>query len=229
MAVPAVTPIAANDDNAGAAPAPVVGDPMEIDHDEEQHVLEDEEDDSLCIPITSSAKAVAQGLFVEVFADELAQTPSTTIVQVLRDEKADVSLWADAALVYMQRKCPRDSLSVIEEANQVYTDDKNKKVRLLAANGIAHLAVQQRNQAGAGAGTPTNRAICDVTTECCVFFFCRVSFFLMKLRCSSCLPAQAPRRSGQAGSWGARPQPEPSGRTPTASSRRRARLTRSSP
>jgi hypothetical protein len=150
MAIPAVTPIAANGDNAGAAPAPVVG-------EVEQHGLEEEEDDSLCIPITSSAKAVEKGLFVEVFADELAQTPSTTIVQVLRDEKADVSLWADAALVYMQRKCPRDSLSVIEEANQVYTDDKNKKVRLLAANGIAHLAVQQRNQAGAG--TTTNRAM----------------------------------------------------------------------
>ena len=140
--------------DAGAAPVPVpvpVEDMMEIDDANNEEIPEEES--SLCIPITSSAKAVEEGLFVEVFADELAQTPATTIVQVLRDEKADVSLWADAALVYMQRKCARESLTIIEEANQVYTDDKDKKVRLLAANGIAHLAVQQRNsQAGAGTG-----------------------------------------------------------------------------
>lgn len=223
-----------------SVPAPVpVEDMMEVDHDMDamnEEAMPDEEE-SLCIPITSSAKAVEQGLFVEVFADELAQTPSSTLSGVLRDEKSDVGLWADAALVYMQRKSPRDSLALLDEANQLYTDDKGKKVRVLAANGIAHLAVQQRNQAS-GAGTGI--FVCSFAFF--GFFFFAVLYGETKASCMLLdrfvflrnlpllLLVQAPRRSGPAGSRGAAPEgPGPSGRTPTVSSRRRARSTRSSP
>jgi hypothetical protein len=232
-------PITANDAGA-AAPVPVpVEDMMEVDregdatNEEMVMMMPEEEEESLCIPITSSATAVEQGLFVEVFADELAQTPSTTIAQVLRDEKADVALWADAALVYMQRKSPRDSLAIIDEANQLYTNDKGKKVRVLAANGIAHLAVQQRNQQQAGAGA-SEGAFCyvllhfDVPREPMVHMLSVRSSVSRLLFPTIFVLGQAPRRSGAAPpGWAA--GPEPSGRTPTASSRRRARSTRSSP
>jgi hypothetical protein len=128
---------------------------MEDSQDHHHRVVVEEElegERSLCVPITSSSKAVERGLFVEIFPDELAQTPASTLMQVLRDEKADVRLWADAALLYMQQKNAKDSLAILEEANQLYTDEKEKKVRVLAAAGIAHLAATAAQHQGGPAG-----------------------------------------------------------------------------
>jgi hypothetical protein len=164
MTVPAATPDSSVVEDAHddlLPPAPRAG-----DDEEEEGETHRWSSPSLCIPVTSSAKAVEGGLFVEIFPDELAGTPASTLAQVLRDERADVGLWSDAALMYMRQNGgggagggkgggARESLSLLEEANQLYTDDKEKKVRVLAATGIAHLAAAAaQHQGGGGGGGP---------------------------------------------------------------------------
>lgn len=98
---------------------------------------------SLIIPISNSE------LFVEIFPEEMGETPVSTLMQVLKDENADVDVWRDASLLYMQQTHARESLTLLEEACSMAVTDKDKRVRVLAATGIAHLAVDQ-HQSGPG-------------------------------------------------------------------------------
>jgi RNA polymerase-associated protein CTR9 len=92
------------------------------------------EEESLIIPIQSK-----DGLFIEMFPDEVAQTSVAVLKQVLRDEAASGDLWAASALFYSQNKQAADALAVLEDACELETNDKQERVRLLAACGIAHL------------------------------------------------------------------------------------------
>lgn len=118
-----------------AAPAP---NPVEPDA-----VVRDDEDEDvltpLIIPITSSP---SDGLFIEIFPEEIPSTSSSTLIQVLKDEKAESSVWADASLQYMQQRHPRESLAILEEACELPNLDKAQRVRILASTGIAHLSAQ---------------------------------------------------------------------------------------
>lgn len=101
---------------------------------------------SLIIPITSLSD---KSLFIEIFPEEIKETNVTILMKVLQDEQADKSVWADAALLYMQRNLARESLTILEQAcnlEEVIPDGSQKdaaKIRILAATGIAHLAVEQ--------------------------------------------------------------------------------------
>jgi RNA polymerase-associated protein CTR9 len=103
---------------------------------------------SLIIPISSSS-ANDDNLFIEIFPEEMADTPAPTLLQVLKDENADLNVWADAGLQYMQQKLSRQSLTILEEACDLPVSDKNQRVRILAATGIAHLAASATT-AGSG-------------------------------------------------------------------------------
>ncbi|GAX09979.1 RNA polymerase-associated protein CTR9 [Fistulifera solaris] len=92
------------------------------------------EEETLIIPIK-----IKDGLFIEMFPDEVAQTSAAVLKQVLRDEAASGDLWAASALFYSQNKQAADALAVLEEACELETNDKQERVRLLAACGIAHL------------------------------------------------------------------------------------------
>lgn len=87
---------------------------------------------SLIISITSGE--AGKSLFVEIFPEELKDVPVATLLKVLQAEQADVDVWVNAAVMYMQGKCKRDSLTLLQAA-----EDK-KDVLVLAATGIAHLA-----------------------------------------------------------------------------------------
>lgn len=97
-------------------------------------------DASLIIPIQNSQ------LFVEIFAEEIAETPVTTILQVLQDENSTVDTFADASLLYMQTKHARESLTLLEEAcakltlPECDTLPSATRARILSAAGIAQLA-----------------------------------------------------------------------------------------
>jgi RNA polymerase-associated protein CTR9 len=101
---------------------------------------------SLIIPIPSSSD-----LFIEIFPDELKEIPSSTLLQVLQDEQAPLSKWADVGLMYMQQALPGESSAILQAAcgkssysNSTMQMDKEEKatlVRLLASAGIAHLAI----------------------------------------------------------------------------------------
>ena len=73
-----------------------------------------------------------------MFPEEVAQTSAAVLKQVLRDEQASGDLWAESALFYSQNKQAADALAVLEEACELETN-KQERVRLLAACGIAHL------------------------------------------------------------------------------------------
>lgn len=108
---------------------------------EEELEQEEEEEDSLRIPIKSSNGD--NDLFIEIFPDEMSETPTSTLLQVLKDENADPTTWADAALLYMQQKQAREALTILEQACELpsVTASKSHHVRILAATGIAHLSV----------------------------------------------------------------------------------------
>lgn len=120
---------------------------MDIEDDGEG---ENMEAPSLIIPITSSVTN-QQGLFVEIFPEELNKLSVPTLIQVLRDEDADLGVWADASLMFMQQKHQRESLTLLEEACDLPIIDKNQRVRVLACTGIATLAAAQQNQMSGGA------------------------------------------------------------------------------
>jgi RNA polymerase-associated protein CTR9 len=96
------------------------------------------DEDSLIIPITSGSGGGggSEPLFIEIFPEELKDTPVTTLLRVLQSEcPNDLDVWADAALCYMQEKHTRESLALLEAAC-----DCDRNVRVLAATGIAVLA-----------------------------------------------------------------------------------------
>lgn len=110
---------------------------------------------SFHIPIRSSIQfpdndSLHHARFIEIFPEEMRDTPVSTLLQVLKDESAELSTWADAGWHYMVQKKNRESLTILEEAcdttaatttttpsNDV---DKTERVRILAATGIAHLS-----------------------------------------------------------------------------------------
>ena len=110
----------------------------------------EEEAPSLIIPISSTAATGDDALYVEIFPEEMAETPAPTLIQVLKDETADLNVWADAGLLYMKQSHSRDALTILEEACDMPVSDKNQRVRLLAATGIAHLAASATSAGGSG-------------------------------------------------------------------------------
>lgn len=115
------------------------------------------EESTLCIPITSSTSGDNK-LFIEIFPEELSSIPASRLIQVLKDEKVDLSVWAEVGLAYMRQKQARQSLMVLEEACDLIGEaDKEHKVLILAATGIAHLAAANL-ASGGGAGGMTSGA-----------------------------------------------------------------------
>ena len=111
---------------------------------EQQQVDEDELFPSLIIPVTSSNNS--SNLFIEIFPEELPDIASSTILQVLKDEGAQLNTWADAALLYMQQNQSRESSTILEAACDHPSSDKEQKVRILASAGIALLTQAQASQ-----------------------------------------------------------------------------------
>ena len=92
---------------------------------------------SLIIPITSSSQS--KNLFIEIFPEEISEIPSSTLLTVLKDEDADLDVWADAALMYMQHKQSRESSTILQAACDRPGGSRDQRVRILASAGIAHL------------------------------------------------------------------------------------------
>lgn len=99
--------------------------------------LEEEALPSIIIPVQSGSNP---DLFVEIFPEELKEIPSSTLLQVLQDEKASLDKWADVGLAYMQQALPGESSAILQAACNRDGADKATLVRLLASAGIAHLA-----------------------------------------------------------------------------------------
>jgi hypothetical protein len=99
---------------------------------------------SLIIPITSSL----DGLFIEIFPEEMPETQSSSLLQVLKDEEAPLSLWAGAALMYIQHhQHARDASAILQAGCKHPGGNREERVRLLASAGIAHL-MQAQQQSG---------------------------------------------------------------------------------
>jgi tetratricopeptide (TPR) repeat protein len=98
---------------------------------------------SLIIPVTSSNQT---DLFVEIFPEEMPETPSSTLLQVLKDEDAPLSVWADAALMYIQHKQhAREASAILQAGCERPGGSRDERVRLLASAGIAHLTQAQQS------------------------------------------------------------------------------------
>eukprot|EP00536_Pseudo-nitzschia_multiseries_P009800 jgi/Psemu1/201676/e_gw1.284.35.1 len=69
----------------------------------------DHEDPPLIIPIKSSSSSSSSGdapsKFIEIFPEEIPDTKSSSLLRVLRDEDAELGVWADAALHYTKHSC----------------------------------------------------------------------------------------------------------------------------
>jgi RNA polymerase-associated protein CTR9 len=121
---------------------------------------QEEEVPSLHIPIQSSNinnNNEDENLFVEIFPEELSHTSVATLLQVLRDEDADVQVWCEAGQLYVRLGKARQALTLLQDACDVPTSDKAKRVRALAATGIASLLAATRGGSkgsGAGGGDP---------------------------------------------------------------------------
>lgn len=130
-----------------------------------------DETPSLIIPIKSGGGS-SSDLFIEIFPEEIPETPSSTLLQVLRDEDADLSVWADAALHYIRHKQhARDAAQILEAGcERAETGSKDERVRIFAAAGIAHLTEAQEVTSGGGGGgagnsSSTKRAEHDLKEE----------------------------------------------------------------
>jgi RNA polymerase-associated protein CTR9 len=131
---------------------------------------DEEEVPSLHIPIQSSNSSSSsnnnnsnnedENLFVEIFPEELSHTSVATLLQVLRDEAADVQVWCEAGQLYVRLGKARQALTLLQDACDVPTSDKAKRVRTLAATGIASLLAATRggskgnNNSGSTGGDP---------------------------------------------------------------------------
>jgi len=128
-------------------------------------VLIEDEAPSLIIPIKSSGKADSE-LFIEIFPEEIPETKSSSLLQVLKDEDADLNVWADSALQYIQHKQHAQDTAQILEAGceRAEKGTKEDRVRIFAAAGIAHLTAAQEG-GGGGRGSSTKRADLDLREE----------------------------------------------------------------
>jgi len=137
----------------GEAPAATIEDESSNTDDK---MVEDAEDlPSLIIPIKSvmpdsSGDSAAASKFIEIFPEEVVDTPLTTLSTVLKDEKANAAVWCDASLLLMQQKQTRTSLNLLQDGLEAAvsegsglsaSEEKEQHVRMLASAGIAHLAV----------------------------------------------------------------------------------------
>lgn len=127
-----------------------------VENDDSMEVDKDGVDDSLTIPITSST--TSEGLFVEIFPEELRNLPSSTILRVLKDEKADLDIWAKSAHMYLlkrqSRESSREASAILQAAcdQPDFGSQKNQQVRILASAGIALLTQAQQSQATPSGG-----------------------------------------------------------------------------
>ena len=121
---------------------------------------EEDEDPSLKIPIKSSGKDGDQ--FIEIFPEEIPETKSSSLLQVMKDEDSDLSVWADAALQYIRHKQhAQDSAQILEAGcERAEKGTKDDRVRIFAAAGIAHLTATQE-----GGGGGDKRAENDLREE----------------------------------------------------------------
>lgn len=139
--------------------------------DRDSPVLIENEPPSLIIPIKSSDKA-DDNLFIEIFPEEIRETKASSLLQVLKDEDADLSVWADSALQYIQHKQHAQDAAQILEAGCERAEKNDKededRVRIFAAAGIAHLtAAQEGGSSGSGGGgsSAAKRADLDLREE----------------------------------------------------------------
>lgn len=114
-------------------------------------VMNDEDDladsPSLIIPVKSSSS----GAFVEIFPEEMTETASSTLLQVLKDEDASLGVWADAALLYVQHKQhARDASAILQAGCERSGGTDEERVRLFASAGIAHLTHAEQTGAKRG-------------------------------------------------------------------------------
>ena len=91
---------------------------------------------SLVIPITSGSK---KDQFIEIFPEEMGDTPSSTLLQVLKDEDAPLTVWSDAALLYIQQTQSREASALLQAACDRPGGSREERVRIMASAGIAHL------------------------------------------------------------------------------------------
>ena len=141
----------ATTDVAAPAPSRVVENGGEdVEMADAQGDEEEELYPSLIIPVTSSNKS--SNLFIEIFPEELPDIPSSTILQVLKDEDAELNTWADAALLYMQQRLSRESSTILQAAVDHPGGNREQKVRILASAGIALLTQAQQSQSTAPGG-----------------------------------------------------------------------------
>jgi len=118
---------------------------------------------SLCIPITSSSSVPSdeQPNFIEIFPEEISNVPSSTLSKVLTDEDAPLSIWSDAALMYVQNRSTVSGSDLLQEACKreeagVSGANNADRVRTLASAGIALLT--QVNRGGDASASSTKDA-----------------------------------------------------------------------
>lgn len=100
---------------------------------------------SLIIPITSAGE-FSKDKFIEIFPEEMPDTPSSTLLQVLKDENAPLHVWADAALLYIQHKQhAREASAILQAGCERMDGTREERVRLFASAGIAHLTQAQQS------------------------------------------------------------------------------------
>lgn len=121
--------------------------------DDTDIVMDDAEEStdspSLVIPIKTSSNS--EDAFVEIFPEEMTETQSSTLLQVLKDEEASLSVWADAALMYIQHKQhARDASAILQAGCERHGGSDEERVRLFASAGIAHLTHAQQTVAKRG-------------------------------------------------------------------------------
>jgi tetratricopeptide (TPR) repeat protein len=102
---------------------------------------------SLLIPLTTTNDP---NQFIEIFPEEISSIQSTQLATILKDEKAPLSLWTDAALLYMTHKSERDSTMLLSTACSDLLDKQNlgnkeERTRILAAAGIGYLTQSHKS------------------------------------------------------------------------------------
>lgn len=118
---------------------------------------------SLVIPITTSSNGnnfsdnSKDGLFIEIFPEEISTVRPTTLTKVLRDEQAPLTTWCDASLLYMKAKREKEGCDLINAAadsEDVMSGSNNQdKLRVLSSAGIAALAqANKQTEGGGGSG-----------------------------------------------------------------------------
>ncbi len=122
---------------------------METEEPPTAAIIEDDgdsdDDPSLIIPIKSGSSS-SENNFIEIFPEEISDTKSSDLLQIMKDEDADLSVWADAALQYIKHKkhAAEDAAQLLEAGcEQASLGSKDQRVRIFAAAGIAHLTVSQ--------------------------------------------------------------------------------------